>query len=76
MSMSVNSIAGSAVSSALRGINTATAAFNTDAQAIAAGGDVTGALVDMSQQSLLAQLNVRVLAMSEKTLGSLLDVSA
>ena len=76
--MSINGFA-SAAASALQGINTATAAFDSDAQVISGavgGGDVTGAMVDMSQESLLVQMNARVLAMANKTLGSLLDVTA
>ena len=79
MSMSIAGSVGSAVNSALQGINTSVANFNQDAQAIAGsvdGGDVTGAMVDLSQQNVLAEMNVRVLALSEKTLGSLLDVLA
>ncbi len=78
MSMPISGLS-SAVSSALQGLNSSVAAFNQDAQAIAgsvAGGDATGAIVDATQQNTLAELNASVLAMSEKTLGSLLDVLA
>jgi hypothetical protein len=78
MSTSINAVS-SAVSSALQGLSNATAAFNSDAQAIASGvqgGDITGAALDLTQENILAQINVSVLAMSEKTLGSLLDVTA
>jgi hypothetical protein len=79
MSMSISGSVSSAVSSALQGLNTSVANFNQDAQAIAGsvdGGDVTGAMIDASQQNVMAQMNAQVLAMSEKTLGSLLDVLA
>lgn len=82
MSISLSGGVSSAVASALQGINTSVANFNQDAQAIAdsvAGGDigdVASAMVDASQQNVLAELNARVLAMSEKTMGSLLDVLA
>ena len=78
MSTSISGMSG-AISSALQGLNSSIANFNQDAQAIAGsvgGGDATDALVDAGQQNIVAEANANVLSMSDKMLGSLLDVTA
>ena len=66
------------------GISRGMANLNRDSQAVAdatissggASGAVTGALVDAQQQALNIEANVKALAITDQTLGTLIDVRA
>ena len=80
-SMMINSTA-SAMQSALQGIQSGMSGLNRDAQAVAgtsASGDLgvtTNALVDSIQQKATVEASVAMLSTADKTIGSLLDVTA
>jgi hypothetical protein len=65
-----------AVQNALLGINRGMANFSQDAQAVAQGGAVTGALVDAQQQALDVKASAAALSIADQTLGTLLDIKA
>ena len=65
-----------AVQNALLGINRGMANFSQDAQTVAQGGAVTGALVDAQQQALDVKASATVLSIADQTLGTLLDIKA
>ena len=81
----VGSVSGnfSALQSAESGIARASQNIDQDAAAIADGslngdglGDVAAAMVDMSEQSVLAAISAKAVSIVNQTMGSLLDVMA
>jgi hypothetical protein len=72
-----------AFQNAAAGISRATQGINQDAQSIATGAlntgqsnSTTAALVDLSEQSVLAQMSAAALSIDNQTLGTLLNVKA
>ena len=80
----LSSLGSSALQYAQQGISTGMANLDRDSQAIAQGimssgadsGTVTDALVDAQQQALNVEASVKALAITNQTLGTLLDVHA
>jgi hypothetical protein len=80
----LSSLGSSAVQYAQQGISTGMANLDRDSQAIAQGimsqggdsGAVTSALVDAQQQALNVEASAKALAITNQTLGTLLDVHA
>jgi hypothetical protein len=66
----------SAVQNAQLGINRGMANLAQDAQTVAQGGPVTGALVDAQQQKLDVEASATALSIADQTLGTLLDIKA
>jgi hypothetical protein len=66
----------SALQNAQLGISRGMANLSQDAQTIAQGGPVTGALVDAQQQKLDVEASATALSITNQTLGTLLDVTA
>ena len=66
----------SALQNAQLGISRGMANLAQDAQTIAQGGPVTGALVDAQQQKLNVEASAAALSITNQTLGTLLDVTA
>src|ERR1700733_13165921 len=66
----------SAVQNAQLGISRGMANLSQDAQTIAQGGPVTGALVDAQQQKLNVEASAAALSITNQTLATLLDVTA
>jgi len=74
----------SALQYAQLGISRGMANLNRDSQAVADGimssggesGAVTGALVDAQQQALNIEASAKALAITDQTLGTLVDVRA
>ena len=80
----LSSLGSSALQYAQQGISTGMANLDRDSQTVAdsilsSGGDsgaVTGALVDAQQQALNVEASAKALAITNQTLGTLLDVHA
>ena len=78
-----STIGSGALQYAQQGISRGMNNFARDEQLVAqsglaqsGGGDLTGALVDATQQARYVEANVRALAIADQTLGTLLDVKA
>jgi hypothetical protein len=72
-----------ALQNAASGITRASQGINQDAASIATGAlngsqpsNTTSALVDLSQQSILAQMSAAALSIDNQTLGTLLNIKA
>ncbi len=71
-----------ALQNAASGISRASQGISQDAQSIATGAlngaqaNTTSALVDLSEQSVLAQISAAALSIDNQTLGTLLNVKA
>lgn len=71
-----------ALQNAQFGINRGLAGLNRDPSVIAratspdAGDELTGALVDMSQQRLFIEMSARAMSVADQILGALLDTRA
>jgi hypothetical protein len=80
----LSSLGSSALQYAQQGISRGMANLDADSQAVAQGvmssggdsGAVTGALVDAQQQALNVEASAKALAITNQTLGTLLDVHA
>ena len=80
---SFSAIGSSALQNAQLGISRGMANLSRDHEIIArgtgglGGGDaITGALIDAQQQKLDVEASVKALAITDQTLGSLLDIKA
>lgn len=85
---SFSAIGSSALQNAQRGISRGMANLSRDQEIIAAGGPsgptvlgpgsdaITGALIDAQQQKLDVEASVKALAITDQTLGTLLDIKA
>jgi hypothetical protein len=88
---SFSAIGSSALQNAQRGISRGMANLSRDQEIIASGGAggpsgptvlgpggdaITGALIDAQQQKLDVEASVKALAITDQTLGTLLDITA
>lgn len=85
LTMNISSVSAGfgALQNAASGLTRASQGINQDAASIATGalnGDqpnnTTSALVDLSQQSVLAQMSAAALSIDNQTLGTLLNIKA
>jgi len=75
---SFSAIGSSAVQNAQLGISRGMANLSRDQEIVAQGldGPVTDALIDAQQQKLAVEASVKALAITDQTLGTLLDIKA
>jgi len=72
----ISGLSAGALQYAQQGISRGMANIAQDAQAIASGSDITGPLVDASQQKLGVEVNVKMLEIANQSLGTLINIMA